>query len=53
MELLNIMELLKYCRFIKIFMNFIEISKERLKKRRSPEKRFQLLRGIVHTETRV
>lgn len=33
MELLNIMELLKYCRFIKIFMNFIEISKERLKKR--------------------
>lgn len=33
MELLNIMELLKYCRFIEIFMNFIEIFKERLKKR--------------------
>lgn len=33
MELLNIMALLKYCRFTKIFMNFIEVSKERLKKR--------------------
>lgn len=33
MELLNTMELLKYCRFIQIFMNFIEISKEWLKKR--------------------